>query len=802
MKPKYTESKLRWKYGTFCQFPWNRRLRSPKKKTVNPTISDDRTHGSLFEQRGDKWVALGRQNPAPSAKEFQQYKLAQAQAQAAAKAQAQARASQAAQAAAQAQFGQSRAATQPQNVRAHAAQLLMANNMIPTKDQRLPRYLQHTTNSRELGYRSCSGPFGKGNSGKHFVAHDADQLRPADGHSSSDVSNNHSMAVSNITQSLNNATSPILSTVEVQRLANCLGIPEVSASSLESMQAYISDLQKQQFYIPGTQGSQTVPPSAKEPRRLDIHRIVDADDETRLYLDEPQWVEGDGWVLMGTLPISNIRAYLPKYPEVCFIRCRSYKNSSVVDNEDKDASGNINVKHDSESIIPVEQHLASAIRKFIAFSDCESDFEFSTHDGWNDEFQEFSNEWLDDDYSNITLYPPYRAFYHAIGDGTNTFTQYFNSHELPHFQRVVQYIIGEYEYQFAAIDGLVAIGKITNEYLPFLFKPGIFIVKGEEKNARDYMRTSWLQEKVMKQMSPDKPQQSWMKPRQEESLEEPQQRNKLFRSYTISAWYWDLDPFFKKKYVELKIKNVAINDRSERIINDMDFRPLEHADPKTLKRLQNRGEWAWKCRRRRMIAYHGDTGGNFHQTVIIYWDDPLGASPNAGTDAIGVEAMEHDSPPDDTFVYLTPLSIRGFNLKTKKWCDLFIDGFAEIEAEMSTDIISDKGNGLIMLLHGGPGTGKTLTAESVAEIAQRPLYPVTCGDIGTEPEKVEKYLDFRTTSDSERHLEGGPVMPQPWIGSKTSLSLIYGLAMATNGSSWSVMAINRIRTIIFYGSIS
>lgn len=46
-----------------------------------------------------------------------------------------------------------------------------------------------------------------------------------------------------------------------------------------------------------------------------------------------------------------------------------------------------------------------------------------------------------------------------------------------------------------------------------------------------------------------------------------------------------------------------------------------------------------------------------------------------------------------------------------------------------------------MLLHGGPGTGKTLTAESVAEIARKPLYPVTCGDIGTEPERVEEYLE-------------------------------------------------------------
>ena len=58
----------------------------------------------------------------------------------------------------------------------------------------------------------------------------------------------------------------------------------------------------------------------------------------------------------------------------------------------------------------------------------------------------------------------------------------------------------------------------------------------------------------------------------------------------------------------------------------------------------------------------------------------------------------------------------------------------------STDVIEGKGNGLIMLLHSGPGTGKTLTAESVAELTGKPLYRVTCGDIGTNPEDVEKYL--------------------------------------------------------------
>lgn len=65
----------------------------------------------------------------------------------------------------------------------------------------------------------------------------------------------------------------------------------------------------------------------------------------------------------------------------------------------------------------------------------------------------------------------------------------------------------------------------------------------------------------------------------------------------------------------------------------------------------------------------------------------------------------------------------------------------QIESSKATDIIADKGNGLILLLHGGPGTGKTFTAESMAEHAKKPLYRVTCGDIGTNPEQVETYLE-------------------------------------------------------------
>jgi SpoVK/Ycf46/Vps4 family AAA+-type ATPase len=48
--------------------------------------------------------------------------------------------------------------------------------------------------------------------------------------------------------------------------------------------------------------------------------------------------------------------------------------------------------------------------------------------------------------------------------------------------------------------------------------------------------------------------------------------------------------------------------------------------------------------------------------------------------------------------------------------------------------------GLVILLHGVPGVRKTSTAECVAAYTRRPLYPITCANIGLDPEEVEEKL--------------------------------------------------------------
>jgi SpoVK/Ycf46/Vps4 family AAA+-type ATPase len=58
----------------------------------------------------------------------------------------------------------------------------------------------------------------------------------------------------------------------------------------------------------------------------------------------------------------------------------------------------------------------------------------------------------------------------------------------------------------------------------------------------------------------------------------------------------------------------------------------------------------------------------------------------------------------------------------------------------TADYIDNKGKGLVLLLHGKPGMGKTYTAECIAHTLKRPLLHISCADIGVAPPDVEKNL--------------------------------------------------------------
>jgi len=57
------------------------------------------------------------------------------------------------------------------------------------------------------------------------------------------------------------------------------------------------------------------------------------------------------------------------------------------------------------------------------------------------------------------------------------------------------------------------------------------------------------------------------------------------------------------------------------------------------------------------------------------------------------------------------------------------------------DIVEGKSGGTTILCMGEPGVGKTLTAEIYSEVVERPLYRVHSGQLGTNPDSIEKNLD-------------------------------------------------------------
>ncbi|KAI1131336.1 AAA family ATPase [Nemania abortiva] len=220
-------------------------------------------------------------------------------------------------------------------------------------------------------------------------------------------------------------------------------------------------------------------------------------------------------------------------------------------------------------------------------------------------------------------------------------------------------------------------------------------------------------------------------------------------------------------------------DKEEIPITVLYCYPLKYNGDRLADRLKERGEILWKCRHRQYVDYNAPRQILDVQTVSsrymidmkmyneLHTTSPMTAPPDSVY--LTEEDMRAENPPDTEMIFLLPSSIRGFGMSDKKWHTLMLEyiqpvtwnktAFERLVLESSkkelikalvhihmsnsesADIIEGKGNGLIVLLHGGPGTGKTLTAESVAELAERPLYRVTCGDIGTDPEEVEKYLE-------------------------------------------------------------
>ncbi|KAL9012667.1 MAG: hypothetical protein Q9173_002571 [Seirophora scorigena] len=81
------------------------------------------------------------------------------------------------------------------------------------------------------------------------------------------------------------------------------------------------------------------------------------------------------------------------------------------------------------------------------------------------------------------------------------------------------------------------------------------------------------------------------------------------------------------------------------------------------------------------------------------------------------------------------------NEDKKKIIRTLVENHAQMAHKRVPDLVEGKGNGLVILLHGPPGVGKSLTAECVAKATLKPLFTVDIADIGTDSKTVEDKLN-------------------------------------------------------------
>ncbi|RAK77451.1 ATP-binding protein [Aspergillus fijiensis CBS 313.89] len=172
-----------------------------------------------------------------------------------------------------------------------------------------------------------------------------------------------------------------------------------------------------------------------------------------------------------------------------------------------------------------------------------------------------------------------------------------------------------------------------------------------------------------------------------------------------------------------------------------------HADPEAMRSRLVTGGQNWE-------AYKGCHYRQFKgpgRVVIdaVGYHKHSGMSFRSGND----ERIEEQTLNDEQRLLATPI-LKGYSLRKKSWRPFLIDyvedrdlkrlilAVAKAQSlDLFDDVVRGKGQGVNILLSGPPGVGKTLTAESIVEVMQAPLYILSAGDLGTSAEKVESTLE-------------------------------------------------------------
>ncbi|KAF4636197.1 hypothetical protein G7Y89_g1892 [Cudoniella acicularis] len=336
-----------------------------------------------------------------------------------------------------------------------------------------------------------------------------------------------------------------------------------------------------------------------------------------------------------------------------------------------------------------------------------------------------------------------------------------------HASVFAQYLRDHFETTWSTVDYLLSSGWISAEYIDYLYAPNTILVKRSD-NERFGQQQAYLAKSYLSTEGRNKSQ-------------HPESARPADFAGFIEGESWTFNGTFQNVVEHLPIGSLP-SMTEEFKITDLNLYPIKYAEPGLESTLKERGEKFWTYRSKMYVSYSDEEDddsyeiqSNMSSRFMIDSATYKAMHPSHSTDQIkerddlGPKKMEEDYPPlKESFILCLPGTIPGFDMNKKLWTTLDVtrikpivwdDGIFQslvidrrakeliaalitnrIDAEKGADVVAGKGNGLVFLLHGAPGTGKSLTAESVAEYARKPLYRFTSGELGTDAVEAEKVI--------------------------------------------------------------
>ena len=304
------------------------------------------------------------------------------------------------------------------------------------------------------------------------------------------------------------------------------------------------------------------------------------------YLAEPDWTIGPkGEILLTAhFPVTDINGYLHSQTEVAFIICKYYSAKHQEDEVQRASKAKQPLPRpqpSSETLTFYSKEMIEAAENFFArqpdFAESFPDFDIRAH-----------------------IQAPFLFWYHYRGP---TALEGLNPAHHALMQLAVTWIEDNYASKYDQVDSQLAKSVVSQETVPFLFKPGDVIVWEKKSELHAAIARSWP-----KQSSPVRSTQGNTRKNEKDWLKEPQAPDKFTMQWKVDTWKYQYDGKFLKKEQDIEIIYSAQSASEEIGIKKLNAYPLKYATQSFKTTLENRGKMFWNCRIRNVVSYEDAKG--------------------------------------------------------------------------------------------------------------------------------------------------------------------------------------------------